>query len=144
MLTPFTITARMSITESSSIADSDTSRNFTILRFMIFPPAIQKLFSIGCPTTISWRIIPIIVFAIKRMPWCWALSYIRKKCQEIMTPFLADCDASSTPSMPFRCIRNITTSIHVNPCFIFWREFGMSFGETVLVEHSYIISQKVA
>lgn len=81
---------------------------------------IAILLAAGCPATIVWGVIAVVVDAVNGVIGRWLWTHVENKIAE-NTPPLADCDAAFPVVLIIAAIRVIAALKHVRPCSIFWR-----------------------
>lgn len=95
---------------------ADSSSPF--LRLMVRVGISGLLLSRG-PSAIRWAIRPLIVYAIKRVLWAWALTHVSDKISERVTPSLTHGNTFPSISIPTGMIRISTSADHQRPRVIF-------------------------
>jgi hypothetical protein len=114
-----------------------------IYPFSLFP-SIPHLLAARCPAAVPRFVVAIIVDTVQRMNFGWALSHIDQEIRKRVPPTLADNNSASAITMVHRLAGIPAPAIHIEPCSIFRRLFVLAFGESMFVEHNYIVPQKVA
>lgn len=100
------------------------SPRFSSGEFVTSVAAIPTLFGIGGPSTVGRLVVAVIVDAIQRAPG-WARPHVSQERLKTIDPFIADADASSSPSRVVIVRRIQTAGFHGRPARVLARALAV-------------------
>jgi hypothetical protein len=106
-------------------------------------PPIFVLLRIGRPTAIAWRVISVVVDAVKR-EFGGFFAHVGEKMLKIVMPSVANCDAAAAVVLKTFCIRVVAATEHLRPRAISCGPFSADCVAVFEVQRLGVLKQKTA